>query len=71
MYIIGSLFNLKVNKIKAPVKHGDIVGSAEVIDQDGNIIDAYSYITANDRKTLISEYKLVEVSVYVTAKIVD
>ena len=32
-------FNLKVNKIKAPVKHGDIVGSAEITDQDGNIID--------------------------------
>ena len=32
-------FNLKVDKIKAPVKHGDIVGSAEITDQDGNIID--------------------------------
>lgn len=26
-----------------------------VTDKDGNIIDAYSYITANDRKTLISD----------------
>ena len=32
-------FNLKVNKIKAPVKPGDIVGSAEIIDGEGNIID--------------------------------
>ena len=32
-------FNLKVNKIKAPVKPGDIVGSAEIIDAKGNIID--------------------------------
>ena len=32
-------FNLKVNKIKAPVKPGDIVGSAEIIDAEGNIID--------------------------------
>ena len=32
-------FNLKVDKIKAPVKQGDIVGSAEITDQDGNIID--------------------------------
>lgn len=32
-------FNLKVNKIKAPVKLGDIVGSAEIIDAEGNIID--------------------------------
>lgn len=26
-----------------------------VTDKDGNVIDAYSYITANDRKTLISD----------------
>lgn len=32
-------FNLKVDTIKAPVKPGDIVGSAEIIDNDGNIID--------------------------------
>ena len=32
-------FNLKINKIKAPVKPGDIVGSAEIIDAEGNIID--------------------------------
>ena len=32
-------FNLKVDKIKAPVKPGDIVGSAQIIDNDGNIID--------------------------------
>lgn len=32
-------FNLKVDKIKAPVNPGDIVGSAEIIDSEGNIID--------------------------------
>lgn len=32
-------FNLKVDKLKAPVKVGDIVGTTEIIDQDGNIID--------------------------------
>lgn len=32
-------FNLKVNKIKAPVKVGDIVGTAEIIDSEGNIVD--------------------------------
>ncbi len=32
-------FNLQVDNIKAPVKPGDIVGKAEIIDGDGNIID--------------------------------
>ncbi len=32
-------FNLKVGKIKAPVKKGDIVGTAEIIDSGNNIID--------------------------------
>ena len=32
-------FNLKVGKIKAPVKNGDIVGTAEIIDSGNNIID--------------------------------
>lgn len=32
-------FNLKVDKIKAPIKPGDVVGSAEIIDSEGNIID--------------------------------
>lgn len=32
-------FILKVDTIKAPVKKGDIVGSAEIIDNEGNIVD--------------------------------
>lgn len=32
-------FNLKIDKIKAPVNRGDIVGTAEIIDNEGNIID--------------------------------
>lgn len=32
-------FNLKVGKIKAPVRKGDIVGTAEIIDSGNNIID--------------------------------
>ena len=32
-------FKLKVGTIKAPVKNGDIVGRAEIIDDKGNLID--------------------------------
>lgn len=32
-----------------------IDNQGKVTDKDGNVIDAYSYITANDRKTLISD----------------
>ncbi len=32
-------FNLKIDKIKAPVLKGDIVGKAEIVDKEGNIID--------------------------------
>ena len=32
-------FNVKVDKIIAPVKKGDVVGTAEIIDNEGNIID--------------------------------
>lgn len=32
-------FNLKVGKIKAPIKRGDVIGTAEIIDSGNNIID--------------------------------
>lgn len=32
----------------------------QVTDKDGNVIDAYSYIIANDRKTLLSENGMME-----------
>ena len=52
-------FNLKVNKIKAPVKPGDIVGSAEVIDQDGNIIDEVDVTVKEDvKKANLLDYLL-------------
>ena len=52
-------FNLKVNKIKASVKHGDIVGSAEVIDQDGNIIDEVDVTVKEDvKKANLLDYLL-------------
>ena len=41
-------FNLKVDKLKAPVNPGDIVGSAQLIDSDGNIIDEVD-VTVNSK----------------------
>ena len=57
-------FNLKVNKIKAPVKHGDIVGSAEVIDQDGNIIDEVNVTVKEDvKKANLLDYLLKNIKI--------
>ena len=52
-------FNLKVNKIKAPVKKGDIVGYADVIDEDGNIVDEVEVTIEEDiKKASILDYML-------------
>ena len=32
-------FNIKIDKVKAPVKPKDIIGTAEIIDNEGNIVD--------------------------------
>lgn len=52
-------FNLKVDKIKAPLKIGDIVGSAEIIDNDGNIVDEVDVtIDKEIKKANILDYML-------------
>ncbi len=52
-------FNLKVNKIKAPVKMGDIVGYADIIDEDGNIVDEVEVTVEKDiKKASILDYML-------------
>ena len=52
-------FNLKVNKIKAPVKVGDIVGTAEIIDSEGNIVDEVNVTVEKDiKKANILDYML-------------
>ena len=47
---INYKFNLLVDKIKAPVKKGDIVGLAQIIDDDGNIIDEVDVTVEKDVK---------------------
>ena len=52
-------FNLKVDKIKAHLKIGDIVGSAEIIDNDGNIVDEVDVtIDKEIKKANILDYML-------------
>ena len=52
-------FNLKANKIKAPVKKGDTVGYADVIDEDGNIVDEVEVTVDKDiKKANIFDYML-------------
>lgn len=57
--VIEYKFNLKVDKIKAPLKIGDIVGSAEIIDNDGNIVDEVDVtIDKEIKKANILDYML-------------
>ena len=59
MWKVSHLPVLKVNKIKAPVKMGDIVGYADVIDEDGNIVDEVEVTVVEDiKKASILDYML-------------
>ena len=52
-------FNVKVKTIKAPAKNGDIVGTAEIIDQDGNIVDEVDVTVEKEiKKANILDYLL-------------
>lgn len=62
-------FNLKVDKIKAPVKNGDIVGSAEIIDGKGNIIDEVDVTVKDDiKKANFLDYLLRDIKVVGSGK---
>lgn len=43
-------FNIKINSIKAPVKKNSVVGTAEIIDNEGNIIKEVEIIVKEDIK---------------------
>ena len=52
-------FNLVVDTIKAPVKKGDVVGYAEMLDDTGNIIDEVDVTVERDvKKANILDYML-------------
>ena len=62
-------FSLKVDKIKAPVKPGDIVGSAEIIDGEGNIIDEVDVtVKENVNKANFLDYLLRNIKVIGSGK---
>lgn len=62
-------FNLKVNSIKAPVKPGDIVGSAEIIDGEGNIIDEVDVTVKEEiKKANLLDYLLRNIKVFASGK---
>lgn len=62
-------FNLKVNVIKAPVKKGDVVGTAEIIDSKNNIVDEVD-VTVNETiyKANIFDYLLKNLKLVVGGK---
>ena len=52
-------FNLLVDKIKAPVKPGDVVGYAEIVDDSGNIVDEVNVTVESEiKKANILDYML-------------
>jgi serine-type D-Ala-D-Ala carboxypeptidase (penicillin-binding protein 5/6) len=40
-------FNILVDKVKAPIKKGDVIGKSDLIDDEGNVIDSVD-ITINE-----------------------
>ena len=64
-------FNLKVDSIKAPVKKGEVVGSAEIIDDDGNIVDEVDVTVKTDiKKANFFDYLFKNIKVMVAGKTV-
>lgn len=62
-------FNLKVDTIKAPVKPGDIVGSAEIIDNDGNIIDEVDVTVKKEiKKASLLDYMFRNIEMFARGK---
>ena len=64
-------FNLNVDSIKAPVKKGEVVGSAEIIDDDGNIVDEVDVTVKTDiKKANFFDYLFKNIKVMVAGKTV-
>src|SRR5699024_5387239 len=62
-------FNLKVDTIKALVKPGDIVGSAEIIDNDGNIIDEVDVTVKKEiKKASLLDYMFRNIEMFARGK---
>lgn len=50
-------FDIKIDQITAPIKKNDVVGKADIIDSDGNIIDTVDIIVLDDvEKATFADY---------------
>ena len=64
-------FNLKVDNIKAPIVPGDIIGSAEIIDSEGNIIDEVDVTVDSEiKKANIVDYLFRNIKAVVSGKLI-
>lgn len=63
-------FNIKIDKLKAPIKPGEVVGKAEIIDGNNNIIDEVE-VTINEevKKANFLDYFLRNVKIFTAGKI--
>lgn len=58
-------FNLKLKKIIAPVKQGEIVGLAEIVDNEGNIVDEVEVtVEKTQEKANLFDYILRNIAVF-------
>ncbi len=63
-------FNIKIDKLKAPIKPGEVVGKAEIIDGNNNIIDEVE-VTINEevKKANFLDYFLRNVKIFTAGKV--
>lgn len=64
-------FKIMVDKLKAPINKGDVVGIAEVIDKDGNVIEEVDVTVKEDvKKANILDYLWRNIKVISAGKII-
>ena len=63
--------NIKVDKIKAPVKRGNVIGTADIVDSKGNIIDEVELtVKHNLKKANLFDYLLKNIQTIVRGRII-
>lgn len=63
-------FNIKIDKVKAPVKNGDVIGLAEIIDKKNNIVDEVKLTVKEEvEKANILDYMLKNIRILGAGKV--
>lgn len=63
-------FNINIDKIKAPIKRGEVIGTAEIIDNEGNIIDEVELTVKEDvKKANLVDYLLRNIRILSAGKL--